>query len=83
MTFGYVLTRSHTPGYTCDLSCHVGIPEDNKSQFLPRYVICKGLREDTEDICSFLFFVNEELGRLERTNNDILEVQYSTTCVLK
>ncbi|XP_028408922.1 cap-specific mRNA (nucleoside-2'-O-)-methyltransferase 1-like [Dendronephthya gigantea] len=39
-----------------------------------RYVICKGLRENTEEICSYLFFINEELGRLERTNSDILEV---------
>ena len=39
-----------------------------------RYVICKGLRENIEDICNYLFFINDELGRLDRTNRDVLEV---------
>lgn len=39
-----------------------------------RYVICKGFREGTEDICDYLFFVNEELGKLSYTDQDVLEV---------
>lgn len=38
-----------------------------------RYVICKGFREDTEDICSYLFYVNDKLGELN-AGKDILEV---------